>query len=262
MRPLAALDAPTARALEGLVTDLDDTVLDHGRLSLAAYAALCAAAEAGFPVLVATGRPLGWADVVARTWPVIGAVAENGAAAARREGARVERWFRADEATRAARATRLAALVAAVRAAFPEIALADDNPLRATDATFDVGETCRVPAARVRELAQFARARGARTTASSVHVHVTFEEDDKASGALWFLRRARGLDATRARATWAFAGDSGNDASCFGAFRMTFGVANVAAHLGALSLPPRFVADAPMGEGFARILTRILELRR
>ena len=52
---------------------------------------------------------------------------------------------------------------------------------------------------------------------------------------------------------FAFAGDSGNDAACFAAFRTTFGVANVRASLARLSVTPRYVATRTMGEGFAEI---------
>jgi hypothetical protein len=38
-------------------------------------------------------------------------------------------------------------------------------------------------------------------------------------------------------------------------------VANVRASLGRLSLPPRFVASAPMGEGFAEIAAVLLAAR-
>ena len=69
-----------------MIVDLDDTVLDQGHLTPVAYAALCRAAKAGLPVLVATGRPAGWGEVLARQWPVIGVVTENGSVAFGRVG--------------------------------------------------------------------------------------------------------------------------------------------------------------------------------
>ena len=103
---------------------------------------------------------------------------------------------------------------------------------------------------------------GARSFLSSVHLHATFDPDDKASGSIAYLARAFGEDpgaATRAR--WAFVGDSGNDAACFAAFRVTFGVANVRAHLARIPVTPRYVARKTMGEGFAEIARRIVEGR-
>ena len=96
---------------------------------------------------------------------------------------------------------------------------------------------------------------------SSVHLHATFDADDKASGALRFLSRKLGVDAGAAVTRFAFVGDSGNDASCFAAFRTTFGVANVRAALSGLSIPPRYVAPAAMGAGFAEVAAEILRKR-
>lgn len=104
--------------------------------------------------------------------------------------------------------------------------------------------------------------RGVRTLQSSVHIHLTRDAADKASGAARLLWERFGEDPTRARRTHAFIGDSGNDAAAFGAFAVTFGVANVRAHLGKLSVAPRYVASAPMGLGFAEIAARLVALRR
>jgi hydroxymethylpyrimidine pyrophosphatase-like HAD family hydrolase len=94
-----------------------------------------------------------------------------------------------------------------------------------------------------------------------VHLHATFDSDDKASGALRFCGRELGEDPGAAVWRFAFAGDSGNDAACFAAFRTTFGVANVRASLSVLSLPPRYVAGSSMGDGFAEIASEILRKR-
>jgi hydroxymethylpyrimidine pyrophosphatase-like HAD family hydrolase len=106
-----------------------------------------------------------------------------------------------------------------------------------------------------------ARVRGVRTLQSSVHLHLTREVDDKASGVLRLLVERFGEDPTRARARYAFIGDSANDGAAFAAFLVTFGVANVRAHLGKLSVPPRFVARSPMGRGFAEIARTLVALR-
>jgi hydroxymethylpyrimidine pyrophosphatase-like HAD family hydrolase len=94
-------------------------------------------------------------------------------------------------------------------------------------------------------------------------VHATFDTDDKASGTLRYLARVLGEDpgaATSAR--YAFLGDSGNDAACFGAFAVTFGVANVRPNIGRIAVPPRYVATHEMGGGFAEVAATILAKRR
>ncbi|MBX3206966.1 MAG: HAD-IIB family hydrolase [Labilithrix sp.] len=264
MRPLASLGRDEARGLTGLLFDLDDTVLTHGLLERAAFGALWDLHDAGLKLVAVTGRPSGWAEVLVRQWPIDGAVTENGAVFVVREGrgARVI----LDEPRVAgepspARDARLEALVAEVRAAMPAIELADDVGGRRSDVAWDIGERAKVPEADVAALARRVVGAGARTTRSSVHLHATFARDDKASGATRFLRERFGEDPGRSLARWAFVGDSANDAACFAAFRTTFGVANVRAFLAKLSVPPRFVARAERGEGFAEIARTLIALR-
>ncbi|MDP9150295.1 MAG: hypothetical protein M3O36_10190, partial [Myxococcota bacterium] len=91
--------------------------------------------------------------------------------------------------------------------------------------------------------------------------HATFDVDDKASGAVRFCSRELGEEPGSALARFAFVGDSTNDAPCFAAFRSTFGVANVRSSVPRLTVPPRYVATAAMGDGFAEVASQILEKR-
>ncbi|MGZ3452031.1 MAG: HAD-IIB family hydrolase [Polyangiales bacterium] len=244
-----------ALRIEALLFDLDDTLLTHGTLTRDAYDALWMLHDAKIDLVAVTGRPCGWGEVIARQWPVLGVVTENGGALLHREGPALIRSIRGDHRE------RLDAIVAEVRARFPEVELSDDVDARRTDVTFDVGERHRLDPARIEELRRFVIERGARSTVSSVHLHATFQGDDKASGAFRMLRERRGIDAGRARACAAFVGDSGNDAPCFAAFSTTIGVANVARWVPSLSVPPRYVTEAPMGAGFVE-LARQLVLQR
>src|SRR3954463_16375679 len=79
MLPISALPSLVPHYLRGFLFDLDDTLLDHSRLSEAAYSALFRLREAGFECYAVTGRPAGWAAVLVNQWPIQGAVAENGA---------------------------------------------------------------------------------------------------------------------------------------------------------------------------------------
>jgi hydroxymethylpyrimidine pyrophosphatase-like HAD family hydrolase len=143
----------------------------------------------------------------------------------------------------------------------PEAQLTDDVGARRTDVTWDIGETARLPEDRTRAIAREIEAAGARWSRSSVHLHATFDVDDKASGAVRFCVRHFGESAGSALVRFAFVGDSGNDAACFSAFRTTFGVANVRASLGRLVVSPRYVAAGEMGEGFAEIADVLLARR-
>jgi hydroxymethylpyrimidine pyrophosphatase-like HAD family hydrolase len=152
----------------------------------------------------------------------------------------------------------LVELVRALHERFPELVPPDDVSERVTDYTFDIGEKQRVPRDVVEAVAAFARERGATVHVSSVHLHVGYDAVDKASGAVNLLRRLTAIDPTAALHSYAFVGDSENDAACFAAFRTTVGVANLS---GRPSLRPRYITEKARGEGFAE-LAAVLTARR
>jgi len=245
MLPIASLSRDEARRLEGLLFDLDDTLLDHGRLTETAYSALFRLREAGLALYVVTGRPSPWVRLLTRIAPISGGVAENGAVAWTADGRLIDA---AEGEQRELRRSRTLDLVDAVRRAFPDLEPADDAHERLTDFTFDIGERKRVSAERVERVAAFVRDRGGNVHTSSVHLHVSFDAADKASGVIALLSATRSLDPTAARTRYAFIGDSENDAACFAAFPLSIGVANLR---GRPTLTPRFKTSFPRGQGFA-----------
>jgi HAD superfamily hydrolase (TIGR01484 family) len=258
MRPLSELGAAEAQRLVGLVFDLDDTLLDHGRLGEAAYSSLFRARESGLRLLVATGRPAGWGEVLARQWPIDGAVTENGAVAITVGESGVQVHDAVSDSERAARRQRLERIVSEVRRAHPELRPSDDVAARISDYTFDIGERERVAPHVVAAVVRLARELGARTSASSVHLHLTLDADDKASGAVRLARALWGMDPTLTLLRFAFIGDSENDASCFAAFRTTIGVANLSGHP---TVRPVHGTTGARGAGFAEAVLRLVELR-
>lgn len=258
MLPLEALTSGEARSLRAVLFDLDDTVLDAGRLGLPAYAALHALAASGLLLVAVTGRPLGWAEVLARQWPIEGVVAENGAVSVAR-GAGGVAVVDAAGPDRARRTEQLDSLAAVLLREFPDLVPTDDVAARRTDRTFDVGEHRSLDPARIDVVARRARQLGGRTVRSSIHLHVTLDGSDKASGALAFLEPRLGSDRTRLRRLAAFVGDSENDAPCFAAFSTTIGVANLR---GRPTVPPRYVTRSPGGAGFAEAAALLLARRR
>jgi HAD superfamily hydrolase (TIGR01484 family) len=261
MKSLSLLQKSEASRISGVLFDLDDTFLDDGALTEIAYTALFRLSRAGLKLVAVTGRPAGWGEVMARQWPVHAVVTENGAVALQREGNGVSRWERADEATRRARRIRIAGAFDELRKRFPEVRMSSDSHARTSDLALDIGESQRVPADVVAAIEAAARELGMRTFVSSVHLHLTLDPFDKASGTVAFLGDRFGDDATSARYRYAYIGDSANDAACFFAFATSFGVANVAPSLPRLSVTPRYVAASSKGAGFAEICSRILELR-
>ncbi len=261
MRPLSQLAAHDVARLSGIAFDLDGTLLSGGALTLSAYRALHALGEAGLSLVACTGRPAAWGEALQRQWPLAATVVENGALAYAGKDGAVERLDRIDAASRGRRRARLLTVIEQLRAQFPDVPFAGDNLGRLSDVTFDIGERHTVPADRIAALREAAAELGARTFVSSIHLHVTLDTDDKASGTLRVLSSALGEDASAALWRWGFIGDSANDEACFGAFHLTFGVCNVRPHLAQLSVAPRFVSSLESGEGFAEIAERLVALK-
>lgn len=261
MKPLSALAESEARAVSGVLFDLDDTLLDHGRLPAAAYDSLFRLQRAGLRLVAVTGRPAGWGEVLARQWPVDGVVTENGAIAYSRQGDALVPWDRAGEAERRARRVRLASVYETLRGEFAEARLSDDTHARQSDIALDIGERQSVPPDIIARLEARAHELSVRTLVSSVHLHLTLDHFDKASGTVAFLADRFGDDPTAALRAYAYVGDSGNDAACFFAFATSIGVANVHASLARISVPPRFVTTLPRSAGFVEMAERFIALR-
>lgn len=253
-RALATLDVS---GVEGIVFDVDDTLTRGGVLEREAFDALWSLRERGLGALAVTGRPLGWSDAIASTWPVSGAVGENGAGWAFRRGGTIEIEEQDAPEARLAQRASLDRILDAVRKALPDVVLASDQPARRRDLAFDVGERASLDPRRVAALVTLIEGEGARALVSSVHAHAIPGAWDKARGAV-SAARSLGIDEARLRSRWIFVGDSGNDAAAFAFFERTVGVANVAAHLARLPVPPRYVTPTDRGRGFAELVRHVL----
>jgi hypothetical protein len=259
MSPLSELPASVALELEGVAFDVDDTFTTHGVLHADAFEALWSLREAGLRLFAVTGRPLGWTEVMAATWPVDLAVGENGAGWHRREGSTLRSGFFEEEPERRRQAQLIHRIRDEVAEALPDIALASDHASRRCDLAFDIGERARVEPRRAQELVNLIESQGARSTTSSIHVHAVPGSWDKASGAVHAARAALGLELDPGR--WLFAGDSSNDAPGFSFFGVTVGVANVRAHLARMPHAPQYVTDGERGAGFVELARHVLRAR-
>lgn len=261
MQAIADLDRQCARDLVGVVFDVDDTLTRAGRVEEPAFQALWRLKAHGLHLLAVTGRPLGFAEVIARTWPVDAAVGENGAGYIQATERALHLGYYASEPQRAEHAALLAHVRARVAKEAPYAQLADDNWARRCDVAWDVGERVKLPAAQVESLRGLIESAGARCMVSSVHAHAIAGSYDKATGAVLAAQVVLGRDLAAEPARWLFVGDSGNDAAAFAFFPFSAGVSNVRPHLPVLPRPPRYVSAADRGRGFAEIAEHVLRAR-
>jgi hypothetical protein len=254
MRPLADLGTVSCR---GVFSDIDDTLTHESVVELEAYTAIMRARAAGKRVVLVTGRPAGWAEVLASLWPVDAAIAENGGIAFLRHGKKVERlYFESTDPAEDER--RLVAVADEILRSFPFARRSDDSGLRITDLAFDIGENQHLPREQIDAITGRMRELGARTLVSSVHAHGFFHGADKAKMSARVANVLWGESEAEVAKHYAFVGDSPNDQAAFTFFEMSIGVANVTHYLDRLNPPPRYVTTLPNGRGFAEAIDALL----
>jgi hypothetical protein len=263
--PLARWPETERRRVEVVLTDIDDTLTLHGRLPAVAYAAMERLALAGIKVIPITGRPAGWCDHIARMWPVEGVVGENGAFWFRYDAARrkLVRRFLVDEATRRENRKKLEMLAGEILAAVPGTALASDQLYREADLAIDFCEDVPpLPDAEVARIVALFEAAGCTAKVSSIHVNGWYGDYDKLTMTRLLMREAFGIDVDTDRGRFVFAGDSPNDQPMFAFFReSSVGVANLHRFLRSMVSPPRYLATAAGGHGFAELADLVLAAR-
>lgn len=247
--------------VRGVIFDIDDTVTKRGILEADAFAALHRMNAMGLHLVAVTGRPLGWADVVARMWPVSLAIGENGAGWSWMDGPRSKQGYFDEPQTRAQQRELLDRIAADVAKRMPQVKLANDRGARRCDLAFDVGEEEALPSEDIEALVRIIEAHGAHSAVSTVHAHATPGEWDKARGAVRAVSEVLDIDLSKELERWVFVGDSGNDAAAFGYFPVSVGVSNVRGHLDRLPTAPAYVTDQPRGAGFAELAAHLCEAR-
>ncbi|WP_300301835.1 HAD-IIB family hydrolase [Ferrovibrio sp.] len=259
--PLSAFTEGQRRAIRYVLTDIDDTLTSHGRLTAEAYAALERLQAAGFRVIPITGRPAGWCDLIARFWPVDGIVGENGALYMRydRDAKVMRRRFFQDDAERRAARAKLAMLAETILRDVPGCALASDQQYRECDLAVDFCEDVKpLPQDAIDKIVALFEAAGATAKVSSIHVNGWFGHWDKLSMTKVLFEECYGLQLDAVRDQIVFAGDSPNDAPMFGYFPYSVGVANVRPFLDRIAAPPAFVTAGEGGSGFVELADALI----
>jgi len=243
--------------VQGVFTDIDDTLTTAGAITPEALHALAQLQSAGIPVIALTGRPQGWCASIASHWPLTAAVAENGAVAMwwGDHGLCLEYAQEANE--RARNAERLAATAQRILREVPGAKLARDSAGRVTDIAIDHAEFTRLPEERVQQVVDIMRSEGLAATVSSIHINGWIGSHSKASGARWMVQRHWGRVLDDELAQWLFVGDSSNDQAMFALIPLSVGVANVREHQG-LARWPRYVTFSARGAGFAEVAQALL----
>lgn len=251
MKPLSA--CPKLK-LKCVFTDIDGTLTTSGRIGSPAYESLWRLADAGVKVVPVTGRPAGWCEMIARTWPVDGVIGENGAFYFRLLKGKMLRKFMLPESERLVNQKKLKTIEAEVLSKIPGAALASDQFSRLFDLAIDFCED--VPAlseAAVDDIVKVFKKHGATAKVSNIHVNGWFGEYDKLTACRQYCSEELGASFESLQDEIIFVGDSPNDEPMFAAFKHSFAVSNILEFQSRLTNFPTYVSTLPEGAGFREI---------
>jgi HAD superfamily hydrolase (TIGR01484 family) len=278
MLPLRDWPVEQRRKIIGVFTDIDDTLTTHGEISADALQALTDLKAAGLHIIPITGRPVGWGESFAKTWPVDALVAENGGVAwlaekdsknSKKIGIQpayllpkaLSKIYQNTALIRSENSERMAQIAALVTSQIAGVDVSKDSTGRETDLAFDYNEFANLSPETVQQVVDLLEAQGMETSVSSIHIHGCFGHFDKWSGAEWIVRELFQRELANELDKWVFVGDSGNDQAMFQHFTHSVGVANIRRFEAQLTHLPRYITSSERGAGFAEVAQALLSDR-
>ncbi|MCS6838845.1 MAG: HAD-IIB family hydrolase [Bdellovibrionaceae bacterium] len=243
-----------------LLTDLDDTLTTHGKLTAEAYQGLWDLYLANIAVIPVTGRPAGYCELIARWWPVSAVIGENGAFYFWMKNDRMYRWYHPEAHAFHTNKKRFALIEKEVLKQFPRAQVASDQFCRLFDLAIDFAEDVNPPLGltEAEQIKKIFEQQGAHAKVSSIHVNGWFGSYTKLDTSLKLLEDLWQIDSSQARETVYFVGDSANDAPMFGFFKKSFGVANIRPFLKNMTHSPSQILKHASGEGFVELCRMLL----
>ena len=272
MLPLKSWPLQDCQRLTGVFTDIDDTLTTDGAITPDALDALHKLKAAGLEVIAITGRPAGWSEPFAKTWPVDAIVAENGAVSwqftnrndpgPNEYGYRkLSKRYQQDCPTRLENTRRMQLVLARVLREVEGAVPAQDSAGRETDIAIDHSEFVHLPTEQIAQAVHIMRSEGMNASVSSIHINGWFGAHNKLEGARWIVRELFGRELDVEMEKWVYVGDSTNDQLMFEAFANSVGVANIARFLPTLKNKPRYVTQGARGAGFAEVARLVCSAR-
>ena len=244
-----------------VLTDIDDTLTNNGRLPATVFSAMEALQERAISIIPITGRPAGWCDHIARMWPIDAIVGENGAFFFRYDDKRRKmlRRYMVPEKERQENRLKLEKLKHKILQKVPGAEISADQMYREADLAIDFCED--VPPlsqAAIDKIVDLFKQSGAQAKVSSIHVNGWFGTYDKLTMTQILLHDVFDLSLDQAKDQVLYIGDSPNDCPMFAFFPHSVGVANILAFKGRLAFEPAWITKNPGGLGFAEMANVLL----
>jgi HAD superfamily hydrolase (TIGR01484 family) len=263
MQPLSSAAPKEFDQVDFVLTDLDDTVTLDGRLPATSYAAMEALQSAGKRVVIVTGRPAGWCDLIARFFPVSAVVGENGAFYFRydRASRTMHRAFQRTDVERRQDRERLREIYAGILSHYPDLKLSADQAYRISDMAVDFCEdVARLDQKTIDDIVRMFESGGATAKVSSIHVNAWIGTFSKLEMSIRLLHDEFSITQDQIQDRVVYVGDSPNDEPMFAHFEKTVGVANLLPFVSSLKNCPAWITSAKGGLGFAELASRLLKI--
>ena len=269
MLPLNTWSLQARSCITGIFTDIDDTLTTGGVITTDALAALSELKAQGLNVIAITGRPAGWSEPFAASWPVDAIVAENGAVLLQNIHQndlkpntygykQLLKSYQQGDVKRGQNCVRMQQVSQRILRDIPGTLLAQDSAGRETDMAIDHSEFTQLPPEKIAQVVAIMQAEGMHATVSSIHINGWFGSHNKLTGACWAVRELFGRDLMLEIGNWTYVGDSTNDQLMFETFPNSIGVANVQRFAAQLASLPRYITDGERGAGFAEVSRAVL----
>lgn len=244
-----------------LLSDLDDTITEHGKVSSQTFSRLESLRSKGIKIMIVTGRPAGWCEMMARTWPIEGVIGENGALYYYLENGKMRRYYTQDESKRKKNGKILEDVKQTLSSKIPNFQLASDQFCRLFDLAVDICED--IPPMtqdHIGLVLKTFKELGAQAKLSSIHINGWVGEYDKLSTSLNVLKAIYGIDKVKAKDTCLYIGDSPNDEPQFKFFFHTVGVRNIDKYLATMKYHPAYLTSLEAGAGFRELSDHLFSL--
>ncbi|MBI9109289.1 MAG: HAD-IIB family hydrolase [Spirochaetales bacterium] len=262
MLKLSNFPCSLAGNIKYLLTDIDDTLTDDGKLSAEAYTALWRLKDLGIKVIPVTGRPAGWCDMIIRQWPVEAVIGENGAFVYYFEDEQLK-TFTHPSVSDGESIRKLDEVYVAVKSELPLVRKSKDQFARIYDLAIDFNEDPpRLGYEAAVKIKEICEGLGAQAKISSIHVNTWFGDYSKRDMAVLFMQEHFGLSGSEFKMQAVFCGDSPNDEPMFEYLPNSFAVANILDFEDILMHKPAYVTVSRGGVGFVEIADMLIHGRR
>lgn len=258
MRSLSELPTGFKDNIRYILTDIDDTLTEDGKLGPEVYKALWRLHEAGYILIPVTGGPAGWCDMIVRLWPVDAVIGENGAFTYYFEDSKVQTLAH-PSASKDGSKEKLEKIFDAVLEEIPEARQAQDQFSRIFDFAIDYNQTApKLGYETAERIKKIYEQHGANARISSIHVNTWIGNYSKREMAVMFMKERYGISEQEFKQQALYCGDAPNDEPMFDLLPNSFAVANILEFSERLISKPAWVATGRGGSGFVEIAEKLL----